>query len=197
MIKTAGGSDLDVLDIGCGPAIISQHIYKMGNNVTCADLPAIIPLAHKHRNLHVVATDAECTAFADKTFNVIVATEILEHLWYPEKLLNEAHRILTPNGYVIIEVPEGKEGLRWDAHCQYFTLETLEKLAEDNQFNVFRWERLKPDTGVPTPSLIMMIQAKNSISCPNTLFQHPLLRFVGLARIRITKSSQTHTSYLS
>lgn len=160
MVSLVGGQGLSILDIGCGPAIISQQIYKMGNQVTCADLPEITPLAHKHRELLVVASDAECTAFADESFNVIVATEILEHLWYPEKFLTEAHRILAPNGHVIIEVPEGKEGLRWDAHCQYFTIESLEKLAQDCRFSVLKWERLKPYVGIPTPSLIMMIQAK-------------------------------------
>jgi 2-polyprenyl-3-methyl-5-hydroxy-6-metoxy-1,4-benzoquinol methylase len=160
MITSAGGQGLNILDIGCGPAFISQHIYEMGNCVTCADLPDITALAHKHRDLLVVATDAECTAFADESFDVIIATEILEHLWYPEKFLTEVHRILVPNGYVIIEVPEGKEGLRWDAHCQYFTLESLEKLVQDCKFSVFKWERLKPNVGVPTPSLVMMIQEK-------------------------------------
>ncbi len=168
MITAAGGHGLNILDIGCGPAIISQHIYDLGNNVTCADLPAITPLAHKHPHLHVIATDAECTAFADKSFNVIVATELLKHLWYPEKFLAEAHRILAPSGYVIVEVPEGKEGLRWDAHCQYFTLESLEKLAQNFNFRVFTWERLKPDVGVPTPSLIMMIKKSSALFLKKT-----------------------------
>ncbi len=158
MVKAAGGKGLDILDIGCGPAIISQHIYDMGNKVTCADLPGITPLAHQHKDLLVVATDAERTGFAENSFNVIIATEILEHLWYPEKFLNECHRILAPNGYVIIEVPEGKEGLRWDAHCQFFTLESLEELAKKCNFSVAQWKRLTPFVGVPTPSLMMMIQ---------------------------------------
>ena len=31
------GNGLQVLDVGCGPGVISEHLWKMGNIVTCAE----------------------------------------------------------------------------------------------------------------------------------------------------------------
>ena len=153
MIKRLG-NELDVLDVGCGAGVISEHIWKMGNHVTCADLPTITSLTHKRRVLLVVTSDAEHLAFASDSFNVIIALEILEHLWNPSIFLDEAYRILKPNGHLIIEVPEGKEGLRWDSHIQFFTIESLKKLP-GTRFDVSEVKRLKAVVGVPTPTIIL------------------------------------------
>ena len=153
MVSSAGNG-LSVLDVGCGAGVISEHVSKLGNYVTCADLPTITSLTHKRRVLLVVTSDAEQLAFAANSFDVIIALEILEHLWNPHVFLDEAHRVLKENGHLIIEVPEGREGLRWDSHIQFFTLESLKQLP-GNKFTVSEYKRLPAVEGVPTPSIIM------------------------------------------
>ncbi len=144
------GNGLRVLDIGCGAGVISERIWKMGNSVTCADLPSITTLAHKRQALLVVAADAEQLAFAQNSFDIVLALEILEHLWNPQIFLDEVYRVLDTNGHLIVEVPEGKEGLRWDSHIQYFTLEGLTQMP-GTKFSVVEVKRLKPVKGIPTP----------------------------------------------
>jgi len=150
------GNGLRVLDIGCGSGVISERIWKMGNSVTCADMPTIAGLAHKRRSLLVVSADAEHLAFNENSFDVILALELLEHLWSPKIFLDEAYRILGPDGHLIIEVPEGKEGLRWDSHIQYFTLESLKQMP-GARFDVREVRRLMPVVGVPTPTIILLL----------------------------------------
>lgn len=152
------GTNLDILDVGCGPAFISNHLYEMGNNLTCIDLPAITYLARKHEGLVVLAADAEHLAFASNSLDMIVASEILEHLWSPHDFLKEAHRILRPHGHVIIEVPEGKEGLRWDAHIQFFTVESLDQLARAEDFTTVQVRMVRADVGCPTPTIIVLLR---------------------------------------
>jgi len=166
MVSSVGNS-LKILDIGCGSGVISEHICKMGNYVTCADLPTIAALAHRRSVLSVVAADAEQLAFAPNSFDVILALEILEHLWSPHDFLDEAYRVLKANGHLIIEVPEGREGLRWDSHMQYFTLEGLKKMP-GSRFTVREIKRLKPVVGVPTPTIILLL--RKSVVNSNTLF---------------------------
>jgi 2-polyprenyl-3-methyl-5-hydroxy-6-metoxy-1,4-benzoquinol methylase len=101
-----------------------------------------------------VTSDAEQLAFASNSFDVVIALEVLEHLWNPSTFLDEAYRILKANGHLIIEVPEGKEGLRWDSHIQYFTLEGLKQMP-GTRFDVSEVKRLKPVVGVPTPTIIL------------------------------------------
>jgi 2-polyprenyl-3-methyl-5-hydroxy-6-metoxy-1,4-benzoquinol methylase len=151
------GNGLRVLDVGCGHGIISEHIWKMGNYVTCTDLPTITSLTHRRRVLLVVAADAEQLAFASNSFDVVLASELLEHLWNPHGFLDEAYRVLGANGHLIIEVPEGREGLRWDSHIQYFTLEGLKQML-GTRFNVCEIKRLKPVIGAPTPTIILLLR---------------------------------------
>jgi 2-polyprenyl-3-methyl-5-hydroxy-6-metoxy-1,4-benzoquinol methylase len=162
------GNGLEVLDVGCGHGIISEHIWKMGHHVTCADLPTITSIVHKRRVLSVVASDAEHLAFAENSFDVVLASEVLEHLWNPNDFLDEAHRILRANGHCIIEVPEGRESLRWDSHIQVFTMEGLKKMP-GTRFDVREVKRLKPVIGVPTPTIILLLR-KSMIKTNNDAF---------------------------
>lgn len=43
--------------------------------------------------------------FAEDSFELVVCTEVLEHLLWPHKLLAEIYRILTPNGHVLASIP--------------------------------------------------------------------------------------------
>ena len=151
------GNGLRVLDIGCGAGVISERIGKLGNSITCADLPTIASLAHKSRSMVAVAADAEQLAFAPNSFDVVLALEILEHLWNPHDFLDEVYRILGADGHLIIEVPEGKEGLRWDSHMQFFTLESLKQMP-GSKFDVREVKRLTPVKGVPTPTIILLLR---------------------------------------
>ena len=49
--------------------------------------------------------------------DVVIANSVLEHLWQPEKLLSEIHRILAPNGIALVNVPSwrGKRFLEFSA----------------------------------------------------------------------------------
>lgn len=163
------GNGLSVLDVGCGPGIISEHIWKMGNYVTCADLPAITSIAHKRRVLLVVATDAEQLAFASNSFDVVLASEVVEHLWNPQVFFEEAYRVLKANGHLIIAVPEGREGLRWDAHIQHFTLEGLRQML-GTRFTVSEVKRLKPIRAAPVPTIILLLRKLMIKSNSDALF---------------------------
>ena len=43
--------------------------------------------------------------FEDKTFDVVICKDILEHILEPLLVLHEVYRILKDSGYVIISVP--------------------------------------------------------------------------------------------
>ncbi len=151
------GSDLSVLDVGCGLGIIGEQIWNMGNSVTCADLPRTTSLAHKRRVLLVVAADAEQLSFTSNSFDVVLASEVIEHLWDPNVFFEEAYRVLKTNGHLIIAVPEGEEGLRWDAHIHDFTLEGLKQMLAA-RFIVSDAKRLKPIKGAPVPTMILLLR---------------------------------------
>ena len=153
------GKGLIVLDVGCGDGVLSEPVSKLGNYVTSVDLPTITPLAHKRHVSSVLSGDAEKLAFASNSFDLVLASEVVEHLWNPQSFLDEAYRVLKPKGYLIVETPEGIEGLRYDAHKNYFTMEILKHMLGE-KFSVCEVKRFSPNWGAPTATIIVLFRKK-------------------------------------
>jgi 2-polyprenyl-3-methyl-5-hydroxy-6-metoxy-1,4-benzoquinol methylase len=151
------GSGLAVLDVGCGDGVISEPVWKMGNQVTSVELPTITRLAQKCRVPSIVAGDAEQLAFAPDSFDVVLASEVVEHLWNPQDFLDEAYRVLKNTGYLIVETPEGKGGLNYDSHRHYFTVERLKQML-DSKFTIREVKRLQATGSAQTPTIILLLQ---------------------------------------
>ncbi|MBA7669635.1 hypothetical protein ES703_77767 [subsurface metagenome] len=78
----------------------------------------------------------------------------MEHLWNPHSFFDEAYRVLKADGHLIMSTPAGIEGLRYDSHKHYFTVEILKQLL-GARFTVIEVKRLT-DVGTPTPTLIIL-----------------------------------------
>ena len=150
------GNGLWVLDVGCGDGVVSEPIWKMGNNVVCVELPKIAALAHRCQVPLMLAGDAENLTFASNSLDVVLASEVVEHLWNPHNFFDEAYRVLRANGHLIISTPEGIEGLRYDSHKHYFTVESLKQML-GTKFTVCEIKRLKP-RGAPHPTIILLLR---------------------------------------
>jgi len=149
MVNRAGSS-LKVLDVGCGDGVVGDVLTKMGNSVTSVELPKIANAAHSCQVKSIVAGDAEQLGFASNSFDMVIASEVMEHLWRPNCFIKEAYRVLKPSGYLIAETPEGKESLVFDAHRNFFTVEIFKHLF-DGRFTILEWKRLSPiNTTIPT-----------------------------------------------
>ena len=150
------GKGLTVLDVGAGDGVISGPISKMGNEVVSIELPTIAAIAHKCGVPLLVANDAEHLAFALNSFDLVIASEVLEHLWNPHNFFNEAYRVLRADGYLIIETPEGEGSLLYDDHKNYFTVESV-KQTLGSRFTLCEVERLKATGCAQTPTIILLL----------------------------------------
>jgi len=52
-----------------------------------------------------VVADAHNLPFKENSFDNIIMTNLLEHVQEPQKVVNEAYRVLKPNGLVIVFTP--------------------------------------------------------------------------------------------
>lgn len=89
-----------ILDIGAGDSAVLQFL---GVKVcTALDLhEKILELNPYIRKIG----NAEDLPFEDGKFDFILIAEVVEHLENPEKVLSEAHRVLMPNGYLLVTTP--------------------------------------------------------------------------------------------
>jgi 2-polyprenyl-3-methyl-5-hydroxy-6-metoxy-1,4-benzoquinol methylase len=154
---SVGGKNLNVLDVGCGDGVLSEPIAKQGNIVTGFDLPTITPMAHKRGISNVFSGDAENLAFKSEIFDVVLASEIVEHLWEPQRFLDDAYRVLKPKGLLILEAPDGVEGLRYDAHKNWFSIEKFQHML-DKKFVLLQSKTYSPKWGAPTATFICLFQ---------------------------------------
>jgi 2-polyprenyl-3-methyl-5-hydroxy-6-metoxy-1,4-benzoquinol methylase len=155
------GKGLKVLDVGCGDGTLSVPISEMGNYVASVELPSVATLAKKCMVPQVVAGDAEQLAFAPNRFDVVLASEVVEHLWHPQSFLDEAHRVLKADGYLIIETPEGKEGMNYDSHKNYFTEKRLVQML-GAKFVLCEVKRLEATGSAQTPTIILLLRKSAS-----------------------------------
>jgi 2-polyprenyl-3-methyl-5-hydroxy-6-metoxy-1,4-benzoquinol methylase len=151
------GNGLVILDVGYGDGVMSEPVLKMGNFVTSVELPSVATLSQKCRVPVIVAGDAETLAFASESFDLTLASEVVEHLWNPSSFFDEAYRVLKAKGYLIIETPEGKEGLNYDSHKHFFTVELLKKMLCP-RFTICGVKRLERTAGAQTPTIIVLLR---------------------------------------
>lgn len=82
--------------------------------------------------LEFVAAIGESLPFANGSFDGVIVTQVLEHVEYPERVLQEIVRVLRPNGSVLIGVPgygEMPPGTTI-GHVQDFTIAEMTELIE-------------------------------------------------------------------
>jgi ubiquinone/menaquinone biosynthesis C-methylase UbiE len=98
-----------VLDAGCGTGYGAAELARRAWNVTAFDIaPDAIAFAREHltaANLRYVRASATAMPFAAETFDVITAFEVIEHLADWRALLEEARRVLAPQGLFLVSTP--------------------------------------------------------------------------------------------
>jgi ubiquinone/menaquinone biosynthesis C-methylase UbiE len=98
-----------LLDVGCGSAWVAQHFFKKNKFVFSLDISISNPLkatskytSEKHFG---ITADSYSLPFQPDSFEVIVASEIIEHVVSPERFITELLRTVKPDGYLIITTP--------------------------------------------------------------------------------------------
>lgn len=127
---------LKILDIGCGDGVLAWLIYRrnkakiIGIDTDKDSLKAARKeLKARGAKVKFVQASAYQLPFKTNSFDVVVATEIIEHLAKPETMLQEISRVLKPQGQSIIttlvklrRTPEDK------MHVKEFTRKDLYNL---------------------------------------------------------------------
>jgi ubiquinone/menaquinone biosynthesis C-methylase UbiE len=116
------GAGLKIMDMGCnrGHDLFRMNRKFAGDSISFVGLdisPVDIQYAKdaaqrlKMSNCSFVVGNAEKTEFEDGSFDVVICSELLEHVPKPEKVMKEIYRILKRGGCAIISTPNADNRL--------------------------------------------------------------------------------------
>lgn len=96
-----------VLDFGCGDgAHAAPFVLSRGCDYTGVDVSGEAIALCRAKGLEAQSYSSDSALpFASNSFDRVISFEVLEHLFSPERALQELHRTLKPQGYLIGSVP--------------------------------------------------------------------------------------------
>ena len=96
-----------VLDLGCGTGYGTADLARVAASAVGVDLaPEAIAYAVRHfPGARFLECSASAVPFPPASFDLVTAFEVIEHLKDWRALLTEAHRVLEPNGILIVSTP--------------------------------------------------------------------------------------------
>ena len=135
-----------ILDIGCATGALPAFLRGQGWRVTGVEISPSADYAVKERALDVRKIPLEENNFPGESFNVILASHLIEHLNNPMAFLSETRRVLKNNGYIFISTPNisGFQaklfGSRWRSaifdHLYLFSKSTLSMMIKNAGFKI-------------------------------------------------------------
>jgi SAM-dependent methyltransferase len=150
LIRLTGKTKLRVLDVGggdgwllsvirdCNPEVAETHEVDLDGNA----LQRAVAAGHigHHCRIEDLKTDLK--------FDLIVMLNIIEHVADPGKILEKCHKLLSPEGFILIKTPNHKTlsrylfknanwgGFHCPRHWVLFSMASLTALSQQSQFEV-------------------------------------------------------------
>ncbi len=114
------GAPLRVLDAGCGAGPGLRYLASCGHRAVGIDLVEYpLRVAHDMTPESPLAQSDlnEGLAFRANSFDVILLSEVIEHVQEPDRVLHELYRVLVANGVLVLTTPN-----LWDTRRFYYPL---------------------------------------------------------------------------
>lgn len=97
--------DETFLDIGCGHGSVSGELIKRGYKVSGIEINKDAIESLEKKGFEVFKKDISKPLEMDRKFDVVMLLDVLEHLFDPYSLLNEAKKVTKERGSIIVTVP--------------------------------------------------------------------------------------------
>ena len=173
-----------VLDLGCGQGHIIERIERRAAHITGLDISIYRIRQAKERvnskKAYFLVGDVMSFPFGKSEFDVVIASEIIEHLPDTLKLLANIRDVLKKDGTLIISTPvslffkDDRSNMYISQHLYLFSYRKLLKLLKKGGYTV----RMAIGVGLKSPKLTIPVWLGS-----------PLIKFVYCALKRIKPTS--------
>lgn len=156
----------NVLDVGSASGWFLHNINKKYPKSKCVGIDkykeAVVYGNKKYKNLKLIYADAHNLPFKAGSFDLIICTEVLEHVKDPDIVLKEIKRVLSKKGDAIIEMDSGnilfraawywwtnlRRGVWMDSHLHVFNIKKLERIIKKSGLKIKRRKVFNYSMGV-------------------------------------------------
>jgi len=141
-----------MLELGCADGALLFHLRKDGaREVKGVEIArSLVEVAEKNYGVEVVVADTAKMPFADASFDLVIAVDVIEHVENPNLTMAECSRVLAPGGRFIGICPNweafAKFGRCWHGvqfnmeHLSYFDLNVLTAMAQKHGLQLKAFE---------------------------------------------------------
>jgi SAM-dependent methyltransferase len=137
-----------LIDIGCATGALLEKLRNRGGESRGVEISPSAEYARRTRGLDVRSIPLEECRFPAASFDVVLASHLIEHLNDPAGFTAEVYRILAPGGRFLVTTPNisGFQarlfGNRWRSaifdHLYLFSVKTLSRLLVEKGFALER-----------------------------------------------------------
>jgi SAM-dependent methyltransferase len=143
--------DTTIVDVGCGEGVTLEKVSRLYPEKCCIGVDSLIEnlfICRAHR-LEVIGGDAYRLPIKNGAIDCILFLEVIEHLEESERAMVEMHRILKPEGRLVMVFPNDfifkmarimtlklKEAFYDPGHIRQWTPGTARKMVRRNGFKV-------------------------------------------------------------
>ena len=142
-----------ILDLGCGDGSNARILVNKGyivDGITISDLERDVAIQIM-RNVHVYNLENGLPKLEENMYDVVICSHVLEHICYPQQLLQDIYKVLKSDGILIVALPNlmhyksryqlfcGNFNYQpagiWDfTHFRWYTFATAIKLLQQSKF---------------------------------------------------------------
>ena len=196
------GSNLRILDVGCGYGSLGEAMAKKNNVVFGIDISATAIKKAKARLYFACACDivkpkTYPIEIRQQKFDLVVLADILEHIYDPGNVLYIAKSFIQPGGRLLASVPNvanwmtrlhllfgcwnyAVSGVLDRTHIRFFTRRSIEHLLKSSGYEIVEISAtpyLTRAFAVPLRNWIFPDSKDKKPSDPEALMKSPLYKF--------------------
>ena len=100
--------DIRILELGAGGGFFAEELNRRGfTNLTLSDFTATTLAALRERlpDARLVGADGAQLPFGDGSFDVVISTDVIEHIPEAEAHISQVARVLAPAGRYYVKTP--------------------------------------------------------------------------------------------